>query len=298
MRTIKVLVSLLVLAAVLFASVLPANAIGFDAEEVYKSVFVVYSGNSLGSGFAIGENCIVTNAHVIENVHSITLTSYEGDKYTASLLGIDEDKDIAVLVIKDASFPYLKMANLSTVKIGDDIYAIGAPKGMAYTLTKGTVSAKERIVENESFIQIDAAINEGNSGGPLLNDVGEVLGMNTMKMTDSEGIGLAIPANRIASTLKELGVETDTNGNVNSTMNTPNTTTPIEVPSDTDKSKDTEQQEKNSLPTVTYAAIVIAAVSLLGNIILIILLIYQKRKNLSIKYNPKERTDFDIDILE
>lgn len=298
MRTIKVLVSLLVLAAVLFASVLPANAIGFDAEEVYKSVFVVYSGNSLGSGFAIGENCIVTNAHVIENVHSITLTSYEGDKYTASLLGIDEDKDIAVLVIKDASFPYLKMANLSTVKIGDDIYAIGAPKGMAYTLTKGTVSAKERIVENASFIQIDAAINEGNSGGPLLNDAGEVLGMNTMKMTDSEGIGLAIPADRIASTLKELGVETDTNGNVNSTMNTPNTTTPIEVPSDTDKSKDTEQQEKNSLPTVTYAAIVIAAVSLLGNIILVILLIYQKRKNLSIKYNPKERTDFDIDILE
>lgn len=298
MRTIKVLVSLLVLAAVLFASVLPANAIGFDAEEVYKSVFVVYSGNSLGSGFAIGENCIVTNAHVIENVHSITLTSYEGDKYTASLLGIDEDKDIALLVIKDASFPYLKMANLSTVKIGDDIYAIGAPKGMAYTLTKGTVSAKERIVENESFIQIDAAINEGNSGGPLLNDAGEVLGMNTMKMTDSEGIGLAIPADRIASTLKELGVEMDTNGNVNSTMNTPNTTTPIEVPSDTDKSKDTEQQEKNSLPTVTYAAIVIAAVSLLGNIILVILLIYQKRKNLSIKYNPKERTDFDIDILE
>lgn len=298
MRTIKVLVSLLVLAAVLFASVLPANAIGFDAEEVYKSVFVVYSGNSLGSGFAIGENCIVTNAHVIENVHSITLTSYEGNKYTASLLGIDEDKDIAVLIIKYASFPYLKMANLSTVKIGDDIYAIGAPKGMAYTLTKGTVSAKERIVENESFIQIDAAINEGNSGGPLLNDAGEVLGMNTMKMTDSEGIGLAIPADRIASTLKELGVETDTNGNVNSTMNTPNTTTPIEVPSDTDKSKDTEQQEKNSLPTVTYAAIVIAAVSLLGNIILVILLIYQKRKNLSIKYNPKERTDFDIDILE
>lgn len=298
MRTIKVLVSLLVLAAVLFASVLPANAIGFDAEEVYKSVFVVYSGNSLGSGFAIGENCIVTNAHVIENVHSITLTSYEGNKYTASLLGIDEDKDIAVLIIKDASFPYLKMANLSTVKIGDDIYAIGAPKGMAYTLTKGTVSTKERIVENESFIQIDAAINEGNSGGPLLNDAGEVLGMNTMKMTDSEGIGLAIPADRIASTLKELGVEMDTNGNVNSTMNTPNTTTPIEVPSDTDKSKDTEQQEKNSLPTVTYAAIVIAAVSLLGNIILVILLIYQKRKNLSIKYNPKERTDFDIDILE
>ena len=298
MRTIKVLVSLLVLAAVLFASVLPANAIGFDAEEVYKSVFVVYSGNSLGSGFAIGENCIVTNAHVIENVHSITLTSYEGDKYTASLLGIDEDKDIAVLIIKDASFPYLKMANLSTVKIGDDIYAIGAPKGMAYTLTKGTVSAKERIVENESFIQIDAAINEGNSGGPLLNDAGEVLGMNTMKMTDSEGIGLAIPADRIASTLKELGVEMDTNGNVNSTMNTPNTTPPIEVPSDTDKSKDTEQQEKNSLPTVTYAAIVIAAVSLLGNIILVILLIYQKRKNLSVKYNPKERTDFDIDILE
>ena len=93
------------------------------------------------------------------------------------------------------------------MKTGDDIYAIGAPKGMAYTLTKGGVSAKERMIGNKSYIQIDAAINEGNSGGPLLNDAGQVLGMNTLKMSDSEGIGLAIPVNRICEYLKSLGIE-------------------------------------------------------------------------------------------
>lgn len=298
MRTFKVLLSLFVLAAVLFASLLPANAIGFNAEEVYKSVFVVYSGNSLGSGFAIGENYVITNAHVIANANSITLTNYEGNKYTASLLVIDEDKDIAVLAIKDASFPYLKMAKLATVKIGEDIYAIGAPKGMAYTLTKGTVSAKERIVRDEPFIQIDAAVNKGNSGGPLLNDAGEVIGMITMKMTDSEGIGLAIPTDRIADTLKSLGVETDANGNVRNVPSNSTTTAPADNYSGTDKNKDTEEYDEHRLPTVTYVAIGIAAASLLVNVILAILLIYQKKKNLSIRYDPKDRTDFDIDILE
>ena len=188
-KPVRVLLSLLMVAAVLFASTSSVSAIGFDAEKAYESVFVVYSGTSLGSGFAIGENCVITNAHVITDTDNIAIVTYEGTEYAASLLGINEDEDIAVLVIENAAFSYLMMANLSAVKIGDDIYTIGAPKGMAYTLTKGTISAKERIIREKSYIQIDAAINEGNSGGPLLNDSGEVLGMNTLKMTDSEGIG-------------------------------------------------------------------------------------------------------------
>ena len=132
-KPVRVLLSLLMVAAVLFASASSVSAIGFDAEKAYESVFVVYSGTSLGSGFAIGENCVITNAHVIADPNNIAIVTYDGAEYAASLLGINEDEDIAVLVIENATFPYLMMANLSAVKIGDDIYTIGAPKGMVYT---------------------------------------------------------------------------------------------------------------------------------------------------------------------
>ena len=75
-------------------------------EKAYESVFVVYSGTSLGSGFAIGENCVITNAHVIADPNNIAIVSYDGAEYAASLLGINEDEDIAVLVIENATFPY------------------------------------------------------------------------------------------------------------------------------------------------------------------------------------------------
>lgn len=153
-KSVRVLLPLLMVAAIFFASALSTNAIGFDAEEAYKSVFVVYSGKSLGSGFAIGKNCIITNAHVVNDVNSIMVVTYEGTEYTASLLGINEDEDIAVLIIEDATVPYLRMTDLSTVKIGDDIYAIGAPKGMAYTLTKGTVSSKIGLSKREPIFKL------------------------------------------------------------------------------------------------------------------------------------------------
>ena len=295
-KPVRVLLYLLMVAAVLFASAPSVSAIGFDAEKAYESVFVVYSGTSLGSGFAIGKNCVITNAHVIADPNNIAIMTYDGTEYAASLLGINEDEDIAVLVIEKATFPYLTMANLSAVKIGDDIYTIGAPKGMPYTLTKGTISAKERIIREKSYIQIDAAINEGNSGGPLLNDSGEVLGMNTLKMTDSEGIGLSIPTDRIENYLKSLDIETDEKGNIPDAVQPPNIVAPADNQFNADKN--VEQHEKCALPTVTYVAIGIAAASLLGNIILSILLIYQKKKNITLKFDPSERTDFDIDIWE
>ncbi len=300
MKPIKVLLSLMIVVAVLFASTFSAYAIGFSAEEVYKSVFVIYSGNSLGSGFAVGKNCIVTNAHVISNTRNIYVKSYGGDEYQAKIIGMDESKDIAVLAIEGAEFPYLTIADVSVMNTGDDIYAIGAPKSMAYTLTKGVVSAKERIVNRNTYIQIDAAINEGNSGGPLLNDGGQVLGMNTLKMSDSEGIGLAIPANVICEYLKELGIELDSSGNVVDEVSSPteDTTEPTQSNSDDKTQNDKPSSDSESISVITYVAFAIAGASLIGNVVLFILLIYQKKKNLTLKYDPKERTDFDIDIWE
>ena len=301
MKPIRVLLSLIIVVAVLFASTLSVGAIGFEAETAYESVFVIYSGNSLGSGFAVGENCIVTNAHVIDNPRSITVETYGGTKLKASVLGMNEQLDIAVLIVKDAQFPYLDIADLSTMKTGDDIYAIGAPHGMAYTLTKGGISAKERTVGNQTYIQIDAAINEGNSGGPLLNDAGQVLGMNTLKMSDSEGIGLAIPVSRICDYLKSLGIELNTNGNVVDSVTIPEEAKPSDTPPGGNKESrepSADQDDEQRTPAITYIAVVVAALSLAANVILTVLLINEKKKSTVVPYDPSERTDFDIDILE
>lgn len=290
MKPIRVLLSLLMTVATLLASALSIKAIGFEAEKVYESIFVIYSGNSLGSGFALGENCIITNAHVIENSTQIMIVSYEGDEYEAAVLGINEYEDIAVLAVKDSSFPYLTVGDVSAMKTGDDVCAIGAPKGMPYTLTKGSISAKERMIGNNSYIQIDAAINEGNSGGPLLNDSGQVLGMNALKMSDSEGIGLAIPIEKICKYIESLGIELSETGNVRNRIEVAEHVEEPEIPD--------EEEKKEQLSSVTVAAIAIAVISVICNIILCVMLMHQKRKNIVPQYDPRERTDFEIDIWE
>ncbi len=323
MKRIKGFLSLVVVVAILLASTLSAQAIGFQAEEIYNSVFVVYSGNSLGSGFALGKNCIITNAHVIADRRDVSIQTYNNEEYPATILGMDEDQDIAVLIVEDGDFPYLPVADLSAIGIGDDVYAIGAPKSMAYTLTKGVVSAKEREIGGYRYVQIDAPINEGNSGGPTLNDAGEVVGMNTMKMTDSEGLGLAIPIDVICQYLLDLGIVLDDSGNIPGDIESPTNapafpftedpqpgedpeaeqeTTP-EKPDrrddEPDKSEDEESDtDPEKLPLVAYAAMVVAIVSLLGNVVLLALWINQKKKNAVLSYDPRERTDFDIDIWE
>ena len=297
MKLQKVLLSLICVVAVLLALPLSASAIGFTAEDKYNSVFVVTSGNSLGSGFAVGENCIITNAHVLDNPNTIVLTTYAGETYTAYLVSYDQDKDIAVLGVKDAKFTPLTIADYKSLNTGDDVYAIGAPKSMAYTLTKGVISAKEREIGKYKYIQTDAAINEGNSGGPLLNDEGNVIGVNTLKMSDSEGIGLAIPMTVVSDFLKSLNIELDENGNVSETIVQETKDDEKDTPP-TEKDKDKNDSEIANTPLIVTILLIALGVSLAGNVILIISLVFQKRKNLNLKYDPRERTDFDIDILE
>ena len=298
MKLQKVLLSLICVVAVLLALPLSASAIGFTAEEKYNSVFVVTSGNALGSGFAVGENCIVTNAHVLDNPNNIVLTTYAGETHTAYLVGYDQDKDIAVLGVKDAKFTPLTVADYKSLNTGDDVYAIGAPKSMAYTLTKGVISAKEREIGKYKYIQTDAAINEGKSGGPLLNDEGNVIGINTLKMSDSEGIGLAIPMTVVCDFLKSLNIELDENGNVSETIVQEITNEGKDNPSEKDKDNDKNKIDVVKTPLIVTILLIALCVSVAGNIVLIISLVFQRRKNLNLKYDPRERTDFDIDILE
>jgi serine protease Do len=293
----------MVVMAILLATSLTTFAIGFEAEEIYESVFVVYSGNSLGSGFAIGKDCIITNAHVIDNPNKVIIKTYSGNEYSAFVIGLNQEQDIAILGVKGIEFPYLKIADSSLLKTGADIYAIGAPKSMAYTLTKGIISALNREIRGNKYIQIDAAINEGNSGGPLLNDSGEVLGMNTLKMSNSEGIGLAIPMETVISFLTNLNLDIDESGNITGDIKTPETnenkpddTKPNDTKPNDNVEKDNHDETSTHSP-LFYIICIIAVLSIIGNIALGVALVYQKKSNLNLKYDPRERTDFDIDIL-
>lgn len=297
-KFIKACVSVLLFTSVVLTPHI-AFAINFDAEELYDSVFVIYSGEALGSGFTIGENCIVTNAHVVEDSSNITIESYDKTYYKAEVVGINEEQDIAVLTVAEVSFPYLAIADFSAAKAGDDVFTIGAPRGMTYSITKGGLSAKSRTIAGETYIQTDAPINEGNSGGPLLNDEGQVLGMNTLKMSDSEGIGLSIPMSTICEYVSSLDIELDTMGNVEGVVDTTDIDTKADATENKKPNDDAKQDtQSDELSPLTYLACGVAIVSIILNAILSVMLVYQKKKKPVQPYDPSERTDFEIDILE
>ena len=276
----RLLVALLLCGAVITQPV-PSYAIGFDAETAYQSVFIVQTGSITGSGFAIGPNCIVTNAHVVEGGEKIRVKAYKGNTYSADVALYDESSDIAVLRISEGSFPFLKVAGTGAA-IGDDVYAIGAPESLAYTLTKGIVSAKNRRIGDNSYLQIDAAVNPGNSGGPLVNDKGEVLGIVTMKLSGSEGIGLAIPMESVCSYLLKNGIDLTEQGNVAGVLSSQ----PV---------KSQSQAEPTSQPTASAkpSLLIPLCVSVFLNILLLLLLVLKRRKK-----RKSDSTDFEIDVLE
>ena len=281
--------------AVMLANFVSTFAIGFDVETAYNSIFIIESGNSLGSGFAIGENCIITNAHVIANEKSIAITTYGGEQLFAEIYCIDNNLDIAVLCIKSGE-TLTPLQPCYDIAVGDEVYAIGAPNSMTYTLTKGVVSSKNRKINTQSYIQTDAAINSGNSGGPLMNEAGQVIGVNSYKMSDSEGIGLAIPIESVISYLNENDIETDENGIVKEKIEIQSQNDRQNTNDSNNDNRSTEQQEQNGIKNL--ALYIALGISISVNIGLIIVLVFQKRKNIDMKIDPSERTDFDIDLLE
>ena len=182
----------------------------------------------LGSGYIISpDGYVLTNDHVAGNAKEITVTMTDGKTYSAKLIGTDQVSDVALLKIEGNDFPYLKLGNSDDVIIGEWVIALGNPFGLFQmndkpTVTVGVVSnadvnlragqeGEERIYRG--MIQTDAAINSGNSGGPLLNTLGEVIGMNSVIWTPNQGnigLGFAIPVNRI----KRIVAELKTNGKV------------------------------------------------------------------------------------
>lgn len=278
------------LALILAAFCSPAWAIGFSAEDVYESVFVIETDIAIGSGFAVSENEVVTNAHVISGARIIRVITYGGDRLPASVVACNEDLDLAVLYVADGSFSALPIASLDATRVGDDVYAIGAPKSMAYTLTKGIISSKDRIIRDRQYIQIDAAVNEGNSGGPLLDANGNVLGVITLKLTDAEGIGLAIPITVVSDWMD--GADNNLPVSSGESQSMPR--------DDTGYSSDSTTESPPYYPRraeKVNAVLVIALVlSTLINIAFAIVFGLSKKKNKPVSNHSSDRTDFEIEF--
>ncbi|MGE3819212.1 MAG: trypsin-like peptidase domain-containing protein [Isosphaeraceae bacterium] len=173
-------------------------------------------GEGTGSGFVYDDKGhIVTNNHVVENAGKIKVTFYDGNEYTAEVVGTDPQTDVAVIKVDSTDYRPLVRGQSGKLKVGEWVMAIGSPFGLSHTVTSGIISATDRntlnINEFEAFVQTDAAINPGNSGGPLVNMEGMVIGVNSAILTSNrgnDGVGLAIPidlAGNVADSLIKFG---------------------------------------------------------------------------------------------
>ena len=165
-----------------------------------------------GSGFIITEDgYIVTNNHVVDKAEKITVRTLDKKVYEARVVGQDPKTDVALIKVEANDLPYANLGDSDTLKVGEWVLAIGNPFGLDHTVTAGIVSAKGRVIgagPYDDFIQTDAAINFGNSGGPLFDFHGRVVGMNTAIIAQGQGIGFAVPVNvikEIVSQLREKG---------------------------------------------------------------------------------------------
>jgi serine protease Do len=168
----------------------------------------------LGSGFIISsDGLILTNAHVVREAKDVTVKLSDRREYTAKVLGSDTTTDIAVLKIDAKDLPVVRLGDARQIEVGDPVLAIGAPYGLEQTATQGIVSAKGRSLPGDSvvpFIQTDAAVNPGNSGGPLFDATGSVVGINAQIYSRSggfQGLSFAIPIN-VALKVKDQIVST------------------------------------------------------------------------------------------
>jgi serine protease Do len=164
-----------------------------------------------GSGFVIGsDGRILTNAHVVKDADEITVTLSDNREFKAKVLGMDELTDVALIEIDAKGLPIARLGDSDQIEVGEWVLAIGAPFGMSYTATQGIVSATERQLRETyvPFIQTDAAVNPGNSGGPLFNSRGEVIGINSQILSGGSGgymgLSFAIPINTATLISKQL----------------------------------------------------------------------------------------------
>lgn len=210
----KIIIVLLILCGFTFTTPVESHQpnLANIVDGAMPSVVFIHSPSGFGSGFFITtDGYIVTNAHVVRDRKTLTVTTHDSRRYPAKLIGIDGLSDIAVLKIQPVhKITPLRVGNDDSLRIGDSVFAIGAPKGLTFSVTSGVISGKNRHITKNgkyvSYIQTDAAINSGNSGGPLVDMSGKVVGVSTLYMdhATTSGLYFAVPISLAYSVASQL----------------------------------------------------------------------------------------------
>ena len=175
-------------------------------EDSLQSVVTIRTDISQGTGFLISEDgFLVTNAHILSGAREMYILDYQQNKHTAELIGYNATFDIALLKMSGTYNP-LEIGNSEEIQIGEKVIAIGNPLGLQFSVSEGIVSGLNREGVNaiNAYIQTDAALNPGNSGGPLINKQGEVIGINNFKVGGGENLGFALESNYIKDIINNI----------------------------------------------------------------------------------------------
>jgi len=175
-------------------------------EDSIRSVVTIKTDLAQGSGFVIAsEGYVVTNAHVMEGARAAIVITYDGTSHQVSLVGMDTEMDVALLKIADDYTP-LELGDSDDTQVGEKVIAIGNPLGLQFSVTEGIVSGihREGINGVNAYVQTDAALNPGNSGGPLINKQGKVIGINNFKVGNSESLGFALESNSLKDAVNNI----------------------------------------------------------------------------------------------
>lgn len=199
----------------LFSSKISASTLAPNVSESVVGIEASIKGyKSIGTGVAVANNLIVSNEHVVNGVNTVTLYLKDGSSCKGEVIWTDNALDLSVIKT-NCNLPYLPLLDKNSVTVGEDVIAIGTPIDLQFqhTVTKGIVSAVNRTVAvdtnyGESYlqdlIQHDASLNPGNSGGPLINKNGQVIGINTLKVDSAEGLGFAIPTQAAQNVINHI----------------------------------------------------------------------------------------------
>ena len=178
-------------------------------ENAAPAVVTIKTDISQGTGFLISKDgYLITNYHVITDAKQAGIFTYDKEMHQTWLVGINTKLDLALLKI-EGNYETLNLGNSNDVEVGEKVIAIGNPLGLQFSVSQGIVSAVHRTGENglDAYIQTDAALNPGNSGGPLINKEGDVIGINNFKLGGGENLGFALESNYIREAVNEIALE-------------------------------------------------------------------------------------------
>ncbi|MDX2008687.1 MAG: trypsin-like peptidase domain-containing protein [Myxococcaceae bacterium] len=168
-----------------------------------RSVVSVRCKDSVGSGFFVAKGQVVTNAHVLCDEGNPEVVLADGSRATVTSWAHDKPNDLAVLFVSGTSAPPLPLGDAAAAEVGSPVVMIGSPRGLDFTVNRGTLSYLGRSIGGVAYLQVDIAVNPGNSGGPLLDEDGKVIGIVTARVANADGIGFALPINYLPKVIPE-----------------------------------------------------------------------------------------------